>query len=165
MQHLPGNIQMWSRIVRVHCVRSLYSSGPASCRLTKCWERRYSPTNCNWADREFEDDRLTVEYVNCADTEFETDRLTVWATKISCCTVGSRGTGVIAVSRRLTLISLLWPIQPNQLLRATSFLVCSLPHIASPTFLCLSVFALRGCISSYALDTALLVVRKHPSTF
>ena len=97
---------MWSRIERVHHVRSLHSNGSASCRLTNYWGRRYSPTNCNCAEREFEIDRSTVENGNCAYRGFEIDRLTVWATRSSCGrTVGSRGTGVLAVARRLTLLS------------------------------------------------------------
>ena len=106
MQHLPGNIEIWSRIVRVHCVRNLYSNGSASCRLTSYWEQRYSPTNCNCADSEFEIDRLTVEHENCAVREFQIDRLTVRAKRSSCCrTVWSRGSRVLAVARRLTLLS------------------------------------------------------------
>ena len=54
-------IEMWSRIVRVHCVRSLYSNGPASCCLRNYWGWRYSPTIDNCADKEFEIDRRSVE--------------------------------------------------------------------------------------------------------
>ena len=97
---------MWSRIERVHHVRSLHSNGSASCRLTNYWGRRYSPTNCNCAEREFEIDRSTDKNGNGADMGFEIDRLTVWATRSSCCrTVGSRGNGVLAVARRPTLLS------------------------------------------------------------
>ena len=38
-------------------------------------EWRYSPTNCNCADREFEINRLTVENGHCANREVEVDSL------------------------------------------------------------------------------------------
>ena len=70
MQHLPGiwryGVESYEYNVCVACIRTALQVA-----VRQTIQNGVSPTNCNWADRELEMDRLTVENGNRADREFE----------------------------------------------------------------------------------------------